>query len=86
INLPRALLTALDIVLLQAQVKVGTKMTRRVKGLTEIVGLDPETNELITNTAYSWNPADDTFNYSGHSYVYEKVQAQKNWSLREVER
>jgi flagellar protein FlaI len=86
INLPRALLTALDIVLLQAQVKVGTKMTRRVKGLTEIVGLDPETNELITNTAYSWNPADDTFNYSGHSYIYEKVQAQKNWSLREVER
>jgi len=86
INLPRALITALDIVLLQAQVKVGTKMTRRVKGLTEIVGLDPETNELITNTAYSWNPADDTFNYSGHSYVYEKVQAQKNWSLREVER
>jgi flagellar protein FlaI len=86
INLPRALLTALDLVLLQAQVKVGTKMTRRVKGLTEIVGLDPETNELITNTAYSWNPADDTFNYSGHSYIYEKVQAQKNWSLREVER
>jgi flagellar protein FlaI len=86
INLPRALITALDVVLLQAQVKVGTKMTRRVKGLTEIVGLDPETNELITNTAYSWNPADDTFNYSGHSYIYEKVQAQKNWSLREVER
>jgi flagellar protein FlaI len=86
INLPRALITALDIVLLQAQVKVGTKMTRRVKGLTEIVGLDPETNELITNTAYSWNPADDTFNYSGHSYVYEKVQAQKNMTLREVER
>jgi flagellar protein FlaI len=86
INLPRALITALDLVLLQAQVKVGTKMTRRVKGLTEIVGLDPETNELITNTAYSWNPADDTFNYSGHSYIYEKVQAQKNWSLREVER
>lgn len=86
INLPRALITALDVVLLQAQVKVGTKMTRRVKGLTEIVGLDPETNELITNTAYSWNPADDTFNYSGHSYIYEKVQAQKNWSMRDVER
>ena len=43
INLPRALLTALDIVMLQAQVKVGTKMTRRVKSLTEIVGMDPET-------------------------------------------
>ncbi|MEM3512730.1 MAG: type II/IV secretion system ATPase subunit, partial [Thermoplasmata archaeon] len=53
INLPRALVAALNIVLLQGQVKVGTKMTRRVKNLTEIVGIDPETNELITNSVYS---------------------------------
>ena len=86
INLPRALMTALDIVLLQAQVKVGTKMTRRVKSLTEIVGMDPETGELITNSVFSWNPADDTFNYSGHSYVYEKVRTIRNWSPREMER
>ena len=86
INLPRALMTALDIVLLQAQVKVGTKMTRRVKSLTEIVGMDPETGELITNSVYSWNPADDTFNYSGHSYIYEKVRTIRNWSPREMER
>jgi len=86
INLPRALVTALNIVLLQAQVKVGTKMTRRVKSLTEIVGIDPETNELITNSVYTWNPADDTFNYSGHSYVYEKVRMARNWSPREMER
>ena len=86
INLPRALVTALNIVLLQAQVKVGTKMTRRVKSLTEIVGIDPETNELITNSVYTWNPADDTFNYSGHSYVYEKVRMARNWAPREMER
>jgi flagellar protein FlaI len=86
INLPRALMTALDIVMLQAQVKVGTKMTRRVKSLTEIVGMDPETGELITNSVYTWNPADDTFNFSGHSYVYEKVRTIKNWSPREMER
>jgi flagellar protein FlaI len=86
INLPRALITALNIVLLQAQVKVGTKMTRRVKSLTEIVGIDPETNELITNSVYTWNPADDSFNYSGHSYVYEKVRMARNWAPREMER
>jgi len=86
INLPRALITALNIVLLQAQVKVGTKMTRRVKGLTEVVGIDPETNELITNSVFTWNPADDTFNYSGHSYVYEKIRTSHNWTPREMER
>lgn len=86
IDLPRALLTALNIVMLQGQVKVGTKMTRRVKGLTEIVGMDPETGELITNSVFTWNPADDSFTYSGHSYVYEKVRAVRNWSPREMER
>ncbi|MFQ5909715.1 MAG: type II/IV secretion system ATPase subunit [Thermoplasmata archaeon] len=85
INLPRALVAALDIVLMQAQVKVGTDMTRRVKSLTEFIGVDPESDELITNTAYSWNPADDTFNYSGHSYVYEKISIARNWSQKRME-
>jgi flagellar protein FlaI len=85
INLPRALLTSLDLILLQGQVKVGTKMTRRVKSLTEIVAIDPESGELVTNNSYVWNPADDTFNYSGHSYVYEKISTIKNWSPRRME-
>ena len=85
IKLPRALIAALDLVLLQAQVKVGTDMTRRVKGLIEIVGTDPETNELITNSAYTWNPADDTFNYSGHSNIFEKVALARNWTQRRME-
>ncbi len=85
INLPRALISALDIVILQAQVKVGTTMTRRVKSITEIVGIDPETDEIITNNAYIWNPADDTFNFSGHSYIYEKIATIKGWSQRRME-
>lgn len=86
ISLPRSLVSALNLVLLQRQVKVGNKMTRRVQSLTEIVGLDPETNELITNSVYSWNPADDTFLFSGHSYVYERVAIMKNWTMKEMER
>ena len=85
ISLPRSLVSALNLVLLQRQVKVGQKMTRRVQSLTEIVGLDPETNELITNSVYSWNPADDTFLFSGHSYVYERVALMRNWSMKQME-
>jgi len=86
IEVPRALIGALNMVLMQAQVKVGTKMTRRVKSLTEIVGIDPDNNELITNSVYVWNPADDTFNYSGHSYIYEQIAVTKGWSQREMMR
>jgi len=86
INLPRALLSSLDVVLLQGQVKVGDKMTRRVKAVTEMVGMDPESGELITNTVFTWNPADDTFYYSGHSYIYEKIRSIRNWSPRQMDR
>jgi len=86
ITLPRSLVSALNLVLLQRQVKVGLKMTRRVQSLTEIVGLDPETNELITNSVYSWNAADDTFLFSGHSYIYERIALMKNLSMKEMER
>ncbi len=86
INLPRALVGALDIVLMQAKVKVGAKMVRRIKNVTEVVGVDPDTEELITNKAYTWNPADDSYNYSGHSYIYSKIAQSKNWTQRELER
>lgn len=86
INLPRALLASLDVILVQGQVKVGNNMTRRVKNITEMVGMDPESGELITNTVFTWNPADDGFHYSGHSYVYEKIRSIRNWSPRQMER
>jgi flagellar protein FlaI len=78
IELPRLLLSSLNLVLLQGQVKVGRQMTRRVKGLIEIVGIEPETNELITNTVYSWSPATDVFSYNGHSFLFEKIMSAKN--------
>src|SRR2546425_7247601 len=51
INLPRALVAAPDIVLLQAQGKVGTAMTRRGKPTSEAGGAGPGWHELITNAA-----------------------------------
>jgi len=78
IELPRLLLSSLNLVLLQGQVKVARQMTRRVKGIIEIVGIEPETNELITNTVFSWNPANDQFSYNGHSFLFEKIMSAKN--------
>ncbi len=86
INLPRALVGALDVVVMQSKVKVGTKMVRRIKNMTEIISVDPDTGELITNKAYTWNPADDSYSYGGHSYVYDKVQESKNWTQRQMEK
>ncbi|MEW5760397.1 MAG: type II/IV secretion system ATPase subunit, partial [Candidatus Thermoplasmatota archaeon] len=84
IELPRLLISSLGIVLLQGQVKVGEGMGRRVKSIVEIVGVEPDTNELITNTVYGWNPVEDKFIYSGHSYLFEKIRNAKNITIEQM--
>jgi flagellar protein FlaI len=84
INLPRILLSSLNIVIIQAQVKVGKGIARRIRNVVEIVGIEPETNELITNTVYVWNSADDNFTYNGHSFLFERIMTMKNMTAAQM--
>ena len=85
ISTPRILLTALKNVIIQAQVRVGTCMVRRIKMLVEIVGFEAETNELITNTVYEWDQAGDKFRFKGHSFLFDKIMTMKNMSHEEMQ-
>ncbi len=84
VNLPRILMSALKIVVLQSQVRIGKGTARRIRNIVEIVGIEPETNELITNTVYQWNSADDTFQFNGHSFMFERIMAMKNLSTSQM--
>jgi flagellar protein FlaI len=78
INCPRILLTALRNVIIQIHARVGMDMVRRIKQLIEIVGFEPETNELITNTVYEWDQGKDQFIFKGHSFLFDKIMEMKN--------
>ncbi|HUR69061.1 MAG TPA: type II/IV secretion system ATPase subunit [Candidatus Thermoplasmatota archaeon] len=80
ISIPRSLLEALDIVSIQIQTRIGEKRVRRTKELVEIVGLDPHTREILTNQVFTWSPATDEFEFSGVSYVMERIQIERNMS------
>ncbi len=84
INCPRILLTALRNVLIQSQVKVGNDMVRRMKQIVEIVGYEPETNELITNTVYEWDPATDRFLFKGHAFLFDKIMEMRSLTNDEM--
>lgn len=84
ISIPRILILGLNLVLLQAQVKVKNRRTRRIKELAEIIGIEPTTNEIITNSIFKWIPARDEFRYSGHSKLYEKIMDRENMTAEEV--
>jgi len=82
-NIPRPLLTMIDAVLVQGRTEVSGKPARRSLSVTEIVGLDPRTKDILTNQVYKWDARSDSFSYSGRSYVLQR--AMEKTGLKEPE-
>jgi flagellar protein FlaI len=72
-NIPRTLIAGIDIILVQKRVEIAGKPARKTVSTAEIVGLDPRSGEILTNEVYKYNPAQDTFDYTGRSYILEKI-------------
>ena len=85
INTPRILLSALNNVIIQIQARTDKGVVRRLKQVLEIVGFEPETNELITNTVYEWDPGTDKFVFKGHSFLFDKIMELRNYSHDEMD-
>ena len=79
-NVPRNMLSALDIVCIQVQARMGGKRVRRNKQIVEILDIDPRTNELITNEVFRWRSATDEITYSGKSYILEEIMEARGWN------
>lgn len=73
-NVPRPLITALDILTVQAKVKISNKISRKTLSVHEIVGLDHNTKDLLTNELFRWNPKKDFFIKIGKSYLLDRMQ------------
>ena len=79
-DVPRNMLSALDIVCIQVQARMGGKRIRRNKQIVEILDIDPRTNELITNEVFRWKSATDEIAYSGKSYILEEIMEARGWN------
>ncbi|HXW99286.1 MAG TPA: type II/IV secretion system ATPase subunit [Methanomicrobiales archaeon] len=80
LSVPRNMLSALNLVCVQAQARIGGQRIRRSKQIIEILDIDPRTNELITNEVFRWHPTTDEIRYSGKSYILEEIMEEKGWS------
>ncbi|HUR61594.1 MAG TPA: type II/IV secretion system ATPase subunit [Candidatus Thermoplasmatota archaeon] len=84
INVPRMMLQTLDLVLIQGQARVKGKLVRRIKELSELVGFDPDTKEILSNTVFSWDPTEDKHVYLGKSYILEQVMQARNMTEEQL--
>lgn len=80
LDVPRNMLSALDLVSVQIQVRVGGQRIRRNKQIIEILDIDPRTNELITNEVFRWRQASDEISYSGKSFILEEIMEARGWN------
>lgn len=85
-KIPKPLAATLNYILLQARITVGGKSSRRILSVTELVGLDPRTEEFITNEVYLYSVEKDQFIYNGRSYIVEKLAKMKGFTQEEVRR
>jgi len=89
LSVPRSMISALDIVSVQAQTFVGGRRVRRNIKISEIVGIDPVTKNIKTMEIFSWDPSTDTHRFLLHdlwsSKVMREIMEFKAWSKDELE-
>jgi flagellar protein FlaI len=84
IEIPRIMLQALDLICIQVISRVKNKRARRCKQIIEIIDIDPTTKEILTNEVFHWDPIEDKFNYSGKSYILERIRSEKDITREEM--
>jgi Type IV secretory pathway, VirB11 components, and related ATPases involved in archaeal flagella biosynthesis len=85
INVPRAMVTSLDILWVQVLAKSGDERVRRARVLSEIDGIDQRTGELDYSNTYRWNSTEDSFR-ENNSTVLEEIRKDMGWTQSELRR
>ncbi|MFB6282261.1 MAG: type II/IV secretion system ATPase subunit [Haloferacaceae archaeon] len=83
INVPRAMVQSLDLLLVQTLTRFEGERVRRSKAVGEIGGIDQRTGELDYSTAFSWNATEDEFDRSD-SQLLDEIRAERGWSRSEL--
>ena len=83
-NVPRSLFSNVDAVIFNALIKKGERDVRRVVNIVEILDLDFEKGDLITNPIFRWDASSDTFRYTGRSYLFDKIRDEFGVSEEEL--
>src|SRR6056297_3030090 len=83
INVPRPMVTSLDILWVQVLGRTDDERVRRAKTIAEIEGIDQRTGELDYSNTYSWNSTSDSFS-ENNSELLDEIREERGWSQSEL--
>ncbi|MBN1194205.1 MAG: type II/IV secretion system ATPase subunit [Methanomicrobiaceae archaeon] len=73
-NVPRSLFSNIDAVVFPLQIRKGERNVRRIMQIVELLELDRESGDLVTNTVFRWDAEKDEFWFSGKSYLFDGIR------------
>ncbi|MFC7135042.1 MULTISPECIES: type II/IV secretion system ATPase subunit [Salinibaculum] len=85
INVSKTLFTALDLVSIQTQTRVGGQKVRRTKVLTEINEYSPENDEINVRDVYEWRAETDNYIQMGSSSTLEEIKFDRGWAQERLD-
>lgn len=85
INVPRAMLQSLNLMSIQTMTYVKGERVRRSQSIVEFLGFEPGSDDIRINEVFRWNPASDSYETPGESFILVEIKDQRGWSWRELE-
>jgi archaeal flagellar protein FlaI len=85
INLSPMLVNGLDAVAIMTHAVVGGQETRRLREIVEVISVQSD-GTAMTNTPFSWNPAEDKFYFKKDSKIFDKISQKFGISREELQR
>ncbi|MBI2545257.1 MAG: type II/IV secretion system ATPase subunit [Candidatus Aenigmarchaeota archaeon] len=84
IDLSPTLIESLNVIVIMNHARDISKSARRTKEIVEIISVDTRTDEVKTNLAFLWSPADDAFTKVNDSQIIQKIIEAKGGDIREA--
>ena len=77
----------MDIIVFQNAVDIDKKTVRRMTSVTEVIKVDPDTNQLIFMEPFRWiSKTDDRFDSSGGSKILNAIRVQNDWQEKQLQK
>jgi len=78
------MLTSVNCVVQQSMVRINDRVERRITDVSEVVGIDPESNELTFNTVFRWDQSRDRTTFMGEPELLKEIADKRNVSSEVV--
>jgi len=83
INVPRPMVSSLDVLCVQVLTRSGDQRVRRARTIAEIEGIDQRTGELDYSNTYNWQAQADAFAESNSDLLAE-IREERGWTESEL--